>query len=538
MLQCYQNWSHTFSEWAGDYSEWLSISGHVALLTFLFGTISVAAYDFMCPNLRTLSSRSGLSANIVGVVFVAFGNSSVDIFGAIAALSVGANALAIGELIGAALFITTVVVGSMALFGPFEVESRFFKRDSRFLLLASVVVMYIVYDGIITLVEVFSLLALYAVYAIVIAMDHFDNTKNQEDLYADVARNIGIYHYESQNDGSIPPSPLPPRGSLLGAHQFHDAVNDGLSPISSRSRSPRQDSLALQVPLDVPTPTSPKGQSKNVLPPCDLLQDLEGSERPLLPSLTIEPPGEEIDQVPRVHEDDPPQPSTMHFIFLHLFPLFEDISEKHWLARIHGFILLLPIFCLAASVPVVGEREVPNAALIILAMGCPAALWLLLDNFYLSLITSILVVVALYIGWLRPQSLAMTLLGFVMSVVWVVNLAQLVINELQIVGKSLGISETFMGLTVFAIGDSLGDLVTNISIAQLGMSTMAVSACFASPFMTMLIGIGLGSLVHMVMTRRTVVEMPVDPQIFVSPSNTITGISHHSSAESSSVCGY
>lgn len=546
-----------FPHWICEHSDYFFLSLHIAFLALLFDTISIAAYDFMCPNLRTLSAHSGLSANVIGVVFVAFGNSSVDIFGAIAALSVGANALAVGELIGAALFISTVVVGSMALFGPIEVESRFFKRDGRFLLLASVVVLYIIWDGVITLIEVMSLLALYVVYAIVVAMDHFDDSKSQEEAYSEVTRNIGIYHGELSEESAIPGSPLPPvRSSLLSAHEFHDAVVDGMSPQTGVGSS-RSSLLFGRSPLLPPggapispgyTGATPRGSivklpegalesspenshqqthtshsPQRYIPSLNLEQDDEeqAQERPVLASLVITSAGDEIDQTPRLHVESDTTPllsplPPSHTVWTHLFPSFRDFHQKHWLVQLHSFIMVLPIFGLAVSVPVTGDHAIPSVAYLVHSIGSPVALLLLVKHTYLAIGAIIGTLILLYVAYKRPYSLALTMLGFGMSVMWVVNLAELVIVELRIIGQALGISETFMGLTVFAIGDSLGDLVTNISIAQLGMSTMAVSACFAGPFMTMLIGIGLGALISMVMTKKTVIDMPVDRQIFVA----------------------
>lgn len=58
----------------------------------------------------------------------------------------------------------------------------------------------------------------------------------------------------------------------------------------------------------------------------------------------------------------------------------------------------------------------------------------------------------------------------------------------------MNISDSLLGLTVFAIGNSLGDLVANITVARLGYPVMALSACFGGPMMNILLGIGLGGL--------------------------------------------
>jgi len=41
-----------------------------------------------------------------------------------------------------------------------------------------------------------------------------------------------------------------------------------------------------------------------------------------------------------------------------------------------------------------------------------------------------------------------------------------------------------MGLSFFAMGNSLGDLVTNTSIARMGFSKMALGACLGTPLLS------------------------------------------------------
>jgi sodium/potassium/calcium exchanger 6 len=49
-----------------------------------------------------------------------------------------------------------------------------------------------------------------------------------------------------------------------------------------------------------------------------------------------------------------------------------------------------------------------------------------------------------------------------------------------------------MGLTVLAFGNSLQDLIANVSISKKGLSTMAVTACLAGPIFNLCIGMGMG----------------------------------------------
>lgn len=56
-------------------------------------------------------------------------------------------------------------------------------------------------------------------------------------------------------------------------------------------------------------------------------------------------------------------------------------------------------------------------------------------------------------------------------------------------------SDAIIGLTIFAIGNSLADLVANTSVAAFA-PIMGFSACFGGPMLNILLGIGVsGSLI-------------------------------------------
>lgn len=137
-------------------------------LAFLFSFIGITASDFFCPNLSTLARVLGLSDNVAGVTFLAFGNGSPDLFATYSAMRSDSGSLAIGELLGAASFIVSVVAGSMCLVKPFKVNRGPFLRDAGFFTAAVAVLIFILHDSVIDLWEALLLVALYVVYVIVV----------------------------------------------------------------------------------------------------------------------------------------------------------------------------------------------------------------------------------------------------------------------------------------------------------------------------------------------------------------------------------
>ena len=65
-------------------------------------------------------------------------------------------------------------------------------------------------------------------------------------------------------------------------------------------------------------------------------------------------------------------------------------------------------------------------------------------------------------------------LGFCISIAWISSVAGEVVGVLKAFGVVLDISEAILGLTVFAVGNSIGDLAANVTVAKLGYPVMAL----------------------------------------------------------------
>ncbi|XXG93924.1 hypothetical protein Hte_000174 [Hypoxylon texense] len=144
----------------------------VLWLGLLFSTIGIAASDFFSVNLSTIATILGLSESLAGVTFLAFGNGSPDVFSTFAAMSSNSGSMAVGELIGAAGFITAVVAGSMALVREFKVGRKTFVRDIFFFIVAVSFAMGFLSDGNIHLWECCVMIAFYIFYVIVVVGWH------------------------------------------------------------------------------------------------------------------------------------------------------------------------------------------------------------------------------------------------------------------------------------------------------------------------------------------------------------------------------
>jgi sodium/potassium/calcium exchanger 6 len=94
-------------------------------------------------------------------------------------MKASSGSLAIGELIGAATFIVSVVVGFIAFIRPFKVPKVPFLRDVGFFTVAVSLLLVISHDGTIHFWEAAVLVVLYLIYVIVVVIGSFWERKRE-----------------------------------------------------------------------------------------------------------------------------------------------------------------------------------------------------------------------------------------------------------------------------------------------------------------------------------------------------------------------
>ncbi|KAG9314841.1 Sodium/calcium exchanger protein-domain-containing protein [Chiua virens] len=152
----------------------------------------------------------------------------------------------------------------------------------------------------------------------------------------------------------------------------------------------------------------------------------------------------------------------------------EDLHEvefNKWLTAVQC--ILGPLFC--ATVLFNGSRHIK---------------WLLGGTAIGGFVLALFVLTFSSVGSRLAGQMARCCMGFLVSVVWIMMIADEVVNVLQTFGFIFGLSDAIIGLTIFAIGNSLADLVANTSVAVFA-PMMGFSACFGGPMVNILLGIGI-----------------------------------------------
>ncbi|XP_039417325.1 mitochondrial sodium/calcium exchanger protein isoform X1 [Corvus cornix cornix] len=431
----------------------LAVTLYALWLLYLFIILSVTAEKFFCPNLSAISTNLKLSHNVAGVTFLAFGNGAPDVFSAVVAFSDPRTAgLAIGAIFGAGVFVTTVVAGGIALVKPFTAASRPFLRDVIFYMAAVFLTFVVLYLGRIRLGEALGYLGLYVFYVLTVVL-------------------CTCIHRRQRGDGLAPPGPWEP-----------------------------------EMPTDVEEP-EPSGTNSG---------DYGEEYRPLLPS----------------------RETSLRILTTALSPLdYRKWRRKPWYWRLFKAFKVPVELVLLLTVPVVDPDKDdlnwkrPLNCLHILTSPLLCVLTLKSGAYGLyqiqgvfpvwGLVTLVASVLALIIFITTsnedpPKYHCMfAFLGFLASAMWINAAATELVNILRTLGVIFQLSNTVLGLTLLAWGNSIGDTFSDLTMARQGYPRMAFSACFGGIIFNILVGVGLGCLLQMTSSQPLVKLEPDSPLVWV-----------------------
>lgn len=82
-------------------------------------------------------------------------------------------------------------------------------------------------------------------------------------------------------------------------------------------------------------------------------------------------------------------------------------------------------------------------------------------------------------------------LAFFMSIAWLNIEANEVVSVLETFGLAFKVDTAILGLTVLAVGNSVGDWVADTAVARAGEPGMGVASCFGSPLLNDVLGLSI-----------------------------------------------
>lgn len=460
----------------------------------MFISLGITALEFLCPNLHTISkSFLKIPDNLAGLTILAFGNSAPDIFGTYEAIKMNLIHLALAELIGASLFISTCVIGCIGIVQPFKVPQLLFRRDVAMYCTIYTLILVCLLIGKLTKAISTTLITIYICYVAVAIYSHKMQQSRVNAIFRE-RRSRGEFGDVADDDEVA----------------IDEVYLDGVSQL------PTIDDINVGEGLN--TNSTGNFGLRKLMEDLSLHSNLGGAiqldtERQLMSS-SIE--GREPEDISH-HEYTPLDR------FINLFcPQLTHFKEYHIGEKLRHLLLIPITLALKLSTPVrdhssmltIEQDYKPNTAhnvfnysqeriqlTVQTGLGC---FLFLMVNTNFSIIWKLILHSVVSFGSAHaifrlyplqasphfPQRMTFinyftSIFGLIISVTWISLIAAEIINILQVVSTAYHLSDDVLGITLFALGNSVGDFITNYTIAQMGYPIMAFAACFGSPLMAL-----------------------------------------------------
>ncbi|XP_074288469.1 cation/calcium exchanger 4-like [Silene latifolia] len=466
----------------------LGVLGYVVLgiwLAALFYLLGNTAADYFCCSLEKLSSILKLPPTVAGVTLLPLGNGAPDVFASIAAfVGTGAGEVGLNSVLGGAVFVTSVVVGTVSLLVAnkrVHIDRRCFIRDLSFFLLAILSLLLILVVGRINVWAAVAFLMIYVCYAFVVAANEMLK-RGAHRLKLDAVTPLlpvrGSVFTQGNVEGDAVYSPLLDFESETEAPQLHPSLPQWMwaSNVAIYSHN------SLRVDSDRPPWgwNDEQGEAESSLFSFPRLLSILELPLSVPRRLTI----------PRVEEDSWSKPYAVASASLApilIVFLWTSLNEPSSVGKEVAYIIGLAIGCI---------------------LGVCAYRYTKIDR--------------------PPQRflLPWVIGGFLMSIVWFYIIASELVGLLVGLGIILGINPSILGLTVLAWGNSMGDLVSDIALALNGGDgvQIAFSGCYAGPMFNTLIGLGISLLLGALSARPAAYVVPKDPSLFYTIGFLLAGL--------------
>ncbi|GMS92129.1 hypothetical protein PENTCL1PPCAC_14304 [Pristionchus entomophagus] len=447
--------------------KWFIVAGGVLFLLLMFMMLQSSADDFFSPNLSIVVANLNMSESVAGVTFLAFGNGAPDIFGAIASVLSSPQPkadLALGGLIGGAIFVTLVVHAAVILTTPFKCSIWSTLRDLCFFVVtATLILCFFLFFDQIEIWQPLTFLCIYLIYVTTVFIsEHFKKkmkaNKKEEDgitisRRSSVIPAISIIDEQGDNESIRKGSVIRRRST---AHHHNETEDqDGLVVLHNKvyhrdTLRSRTETLRRSVAV------SKDGVLTRFF--AFLAADYGENEEPST-AFKIK--------------------TWIFWPLVTLFKLTIPLADAPWSKLLAGIHAVLVPQCILFNT---------QFLLFVPIEGGPGL------YAYAPILSVLLIGLILCVTsndeprFYKPIYSA---LGFLSSVVWIYFISSEVVDVVNMLGIVSGINQAVLGLTLIAWANSISDLVADVAVARQGFPRMAVAATIAGPLFNLLIGFGL-----------------------------------------------
>ena len=126
--------------------------------------------------------------------------------------------------------------------------------------------------------------------------------------------------------------------------------------------------------------------------------------------------------------------------------------------------------------------------------------------------------------WRHQELIPMlSLVGFITGLMWIYLLSGEVVSVLQVLGRTLRVPESVMGVTVFAFGNCVGDFATDIALSRMGYPFVGIGAAWGATLLNVFVTFGIGSMLSndAVISMSPMITVALSALILVTLSNLV-----------------
>ncbi|XP_037575807.2 sodium/potassium/calcium exchanger 4-like [Dermacentor silvarum] len=418
---------------------------HILVVLYMFYALAVVCDDYFIASLEECCARLNLSEDVAGATFMAAGSSAPELFTAILGVLIAKGDVGTGTIVGSAVFNVLFVIGLCGICSGKEVPVTWWPlfRDSTFYAFTVVILILVIYDGEVTWYDSLFMLLLYGVY--------IDIMKYNKRIHLWVAATFGIHEEEQTSLG------LTSAGYDAKNYSSYVPFNNEIDDFAQQNAT------------------------RNTRPLDEVIRD--SRRRPTLYEAAL-----------RMLMTRYFRPKTR------FWAAAKRITHEH--KRIcRGEIQHLPSQTSldpndmvrrgkSSSVDVALSTEADWKRVPSLREGPWALLkWVLQAPLLATLHYTV------------PDCRTATgkrlfMLSFIMSIFWTAAFSYVMVWMVTLIGYTMGIPDTIMGITFLAAGTSIPDAYASLLVSRQGQGDMAIANSIGSNVFDILIGLALPWLIQ------------------------------------------
>jgi len=449
---------------------------HVLISLYMFLGLAIICDDYFVASLEQIVEKLQLSDDVAGATFMAAGSSAPELFTSIIGVFVAKGDVGIGTIVGSAVFNILVIIGLCALLcdKPTQLSWWPLLRDSSYYLVSIGILIVTMLDSEIHWWEAGIMLLFYLGYIVVMKFNTTLQAKvaklgccgkkdEKENVKMDAAQNgdVTTSLMQSGEPKRVTVSTQGPNGETVATVDEVAALK-----YSTTSQKGPDEMAAIGMRMMISNSFAPKTrlrmasrllimERKNLVTQRDTLNKLGEPERALM---TKEP-----SRLSLQHDRRETQVSTQSAIYAESNQIADHVSEPDEDDDEESF---------------VNPFQPPKGDFGSFMKWFIS--WPLLLCLFLTIPNCN-----------NPRFEKFFILTFVMSTVWIAAFSYIMVWMVCLVGYTLGIPDTIMGITFLAAGTSVPDTIASVMVARNGYGDMAVSNSIGSNVFDILLGLGL-----------------------------------------------